>query len=96
MFALRLSVFLTLAAASSAFAQDQQSFTALQAAGFEVKSAETLTLDQTKRISPDTQSEGVIVTLQKGTQVSVCFFGLYSWVYMNKESLANATLCEVR
>lgn len=96
MFALRVAVFLTLAGATSALAQDQMSFSALQGAGFELKTSDPLTLEQSQRINPDSQSEAIVVTLQKGPQVAVCYFALLNWIYMNKESLANTTLCEVR
>lgn len=96
MFALRLSAVLTLAAATSALAQEQQSFTALQAAGFEVKTSDYIPIEGTQRINPKSTGDAILLTMQKGPQVAVCYFAFSNWVFMNKESLADTSLCEVR
>jgi hypothetical protein len=87
---------LALAFALPAMAQDQQSFDALMQAGFTIVAAEPISLEATQRMNPSSTGETVLVTLQNGPRSAVCWFNLISWAYMARETLANATLCEVR
>lgn len=87
---------LALAAALPARAQDQQSYDALMQAGFTIVDAQPISLEATQRMNPSSTGETVLVTLQNGPRSAVCWFNLISWAYMTKETLANATLCEVR
>ena len=83
-------------AAATAQAQDQQSYNAVIAAGFEVRDVAIVSLEEAVRLFPTSTTESVLVTLQNGKSVSVCYFALQTWVYLTRESLDNATLCEVR
>ena len=96
MIALRLAAFLALGSASVALAQDQQSYDDLMKAGFTIVDAQPISLEATQRMNPKSTGETVLVTLQNGPRSAVCWFNLISWAYMTKETLANATLCEVR
>lgn len=84
------------AAAIPARAEGQQSFTSLISGGFEVKSVLFVPLDIAKKVSPDAASDTVVVTLQGKTSVAVCYLALTNWIVMNKSSLENPAICEVR
>jgi hypothetical protein len=81
---------------SGAAADDQQSFTALVAKGFEVKSVVLVPLEVGKRASKNVTTDTIIVTLQNSTSVAVCYVAFANWAFMNKASLDTTTLCEVR
>ena len=92
----RFGLALLIGTAGAAQAQDEYSFNDVVGAGFEIKSVVTLTMEATLRINSKATGEAVMVTLQKGKAVGICYMSMQSWVYMDKDSLANATLCEVR
>jgi hypothetical protein len=77
-------------------ADEQKSFTALIAKGFEVKSVVLVPLDVAKRTSESVTTDTVLVTLQNKKSVAVCYVAFANWAFMNKTSLDTATLCEVR
>lgn len=85
-----------LAAAIPARAEGQQSFSSLITGGFEVRSVLFVPLDIAKKVSPDAASDTVVVTLQGKTSVAVCYMALTNWIVMNKSSLDNPAICEVR
>ncbi len=85
-----------IAAAGAAQARDQYSFYAVTDDGFEVKSVAQVSMEATLRINPKATGEGVMVTLQKGKVVAVCYFALINWIYMAEASMKDETLCEVR
>ena len=77
-------------------AADRDSFNALVGQGYELKSVAVVAVELAKRINPDVEYDTAVVSLQKGTSVAVCYFGLASWIELNKESLANPATCDVR
>lgn len=79
-----------------AAAQDTQSVNGLLAKGYEIRSVMMLPMDAAKRVAGDASSDTVVVTLQGGKSVAVCFLALPNWVALNKASLDNPALCEVR
>jgi hypothetical protein len=81
---------------ASASADEQKSFTALIAKGFEIKSVVLVPLDIAKRASESVTTDTVLVTLQNKKSVAVCYVAFANWAFMNKTSLDTATLCEVR
>lgn len=74
----------------------QSSFTALVGKGFDVKSVTLIPLEVAKRVTEKVRTDNVIVTLQKGETVAVCYIAFANWAFMNKSSLDSPTLCEVR
>lgn len=85
-----------LAAAAPVQAEGQQSFSSLLSGGYEVRSVLFVPLDVAKKVSPDAASDTVVVTLQGKTNVAVCYMALTNWIVMNKSSLENPAICEVR
>jgi len=81
---------------ASALADEQKSFTALIAKGFEVKSVVLVPLDIAKRAQESVTTDTIIVTLQDKKSVAVCYVAFENWIFMNKASLDAPTLCEVR
>jgi hypothetical protein len=81
---------------ASALAEDQKSFSALIAKGFEVKSVVVFPVDMAKRASENVTTDTVLVTLQNKKSVAVCYIAFANWAFMNKASLDTPTLCEVR
>jgi len=77
-------------------AEQQSSFTALVAKGFEVKSVVLVPLEVAKRVTDTVKTDNVIVTLQNKESVAVCYVAFANWAFMNKTSLDTTTLCEVR
>ena len=82
--------------AVSASADEQKSFMALMAKGFEIKSLVLVPLDIAKRASESVTTDTVLVTLQNKKSVAVCYVAFSNWAFMNKASLETPTLCEVR
>lgn len=94
-----LGIFAALAATlamPAASAQEQQSFNALVGKGYEVRSVVLLPLDAAKRVAQDASSDTVVVTLQGGKSVAVCFMALSNWLGLVRTSLDNPGLCQVR
>jgi hypothetical protein len=83
-------------ASAGASAEEQSSFTALVAKGFEVKSVVLVPLEVAKRVTDTVKTDNVIVTLQNKESVAVCYVAFANWAFMNKTSLDTTTLCEVR
>jgi hypothetical protein len=83
-------------ASSAALADGQQSFSALVAQGFEIKSVVLVPLEVAKRATATVTTDTVVVTLQNKTTVGVCYVAFANWAFMNKTSLDTPTLCEVR
>lgn len=90
------SVIALAASVVPAWAEGQKSFTSLVSDGFEVKSVLFVPLDIAKKVSPDAASDTVVVTLQGNKSVAVCYLALTNWIVMNKSSLENPAICEVR
>ena len=82
--------------AVSASADEQKSFMALMAKGFEIKSLVLVPVDIAKRVSESVTTDTVLVTLQNKKSVAVCYVAFSNWAFMNKASLETPTLCEVR
>lgn len=82
--------------AQGAAAQDTQSVNGLLAKGYEIRSVMMLPMDAAKRAAGDASSDTVAVTLQGGKSVAVCFLALPNWLTLNRTSLDNPALCEVR
>lgn len=87
---------LMIASAAAAQSKDQYSFYAVTDDGFEIKSVAQISMEATRQINPKATGEGVVVTLQKGKVVAVCYFALINWIYMAEASMKDETLCEVR
>jgi hypothetical protein len=83
-------------AASSAYAEDQASFTSLIGKDYEVKSVTLVPLEVAKRATESVKTDTVVVTLQNKQSVAVCYIAFANWAFMNKASLDTPTLCEVR
>lgn len=79
-----------------AAAQEQQSVNGLLARGYEVRSVIMLPMEASRRVAADASSDTVVVTLQGGKSVAVCFMALPNWVALAVNSLDNPALCEVR
>jgi hypothetical protein len=77
-------------------AEQESSFTALIAKGFEIKSVVLVPLEVAKRVTESVKTDNVIVTLQRQESVAVCYVAFANWAFMNKTSLDSGTLCEVR
>ena len=93
--ALVLALALSLLAHGAA-AQEQQSFNALIAKGYEVRSVVMLPQDVSKRVAADAVMDTALITLQGNKSVAVCFMALSNWLGMIRTSLDNPGLCQVR
>jgi len=84
--------------ASAALADDptQSSFTGLLKDGYEIKAVTLVPLEVAKRATESVKTDTVVVTLQKQSNVAVCYIAFANWAFMNKQSLDTSTLCEVR
>jgi hypothetical protein len=86
-----LTAGLTAAVASNCFAQEaEQSFKTLVGKGYEIK-----TVTFARGESTDNR-DAVLVTLQQGKSVAVCYFASVNWINMSSASLDDARRCEVR
>lgn len=70
----------------------QRPFKTLIATGFEIKSTVLAPINTGKSLL---ETE-IIVTLQKGKEVAVCAFAYINWSNMKDESMAAASVCDVR
>jgi hypothetical protein len=77
-------------AASDCRAQEQQSFKALIGKGFEIKSVTFAHGESTDN------RDSVIVTLQNGKSVAVCFFAAVNWINLSTNALEDGKRCDVR
>jgi hypothetical protein len=76
--------------ASGSAAQEQQSFKALVGKGFEIKSVTFAHGESTDN------RDAVLVTLQQGKSVAVCFFAAVNWINLSSNTLEDGKRCDVR
>ena len=78
-------------AASDCGAQEQQqSFKSLIGRGFEIKSVTFAHGESTDN------RDAVLVTLQNGKSVAVCFFAAVNWINLSNNTLEDGKRCDVR
>jgi len=77
-------------AASDCRAQEQQSFKALIGKGFEIKSVTFAHGESTDN------RDAILVTLQNGKSVAVCFFAAVNWINLSNNTLDDGKRCDVR
>ena len=77
-------------AASDGRAQEQQSFKALVGKGYEIKSVTFAHGESTDN------RDDIIVTLQNGKSVAVCFFAAANWINLSNNTLEDGKRCDVR
>jgi len=77
-------------AASDCGAQEQQSFKALLGKGFEIKSVTFAHGESTDN------RDAVLVTLQNGKSIAVCFFAAVNWINLSNNALEDGKRCDVR
>ena len=75
---------------SGSGAQEQQSFKALVGKGFEIKSVTFAHGESTDN------RDAVLVTLQQGKSVAVCFFAAVNWINLSSNTLEDGKRCDVR
>ena len=76
--------------ASDCGAQEQQSFKALIGKGFEIKSVTFAHGESTDN------RDAVLVTLQNGKSIAVCFFAAVNWINLSTNALEDGKRCDVR
>jgi hypothetical protein len=81
---------LLIAAATSAQAQEQQSFKALMGKGYDIKAVTFMRGEATQN------REAILVTLQKEKSVAVCYFAAANWISLAGSSLDDSKRCDVR
>ena len=79
-----------LAASNCGAQEQQQSFKALIGKGFEIKSVTFAHGESTDN------RDSVIVTLQNGKSVAVCFFAAVNWINLSTNALEDGKRCDVR
>ena len=90
-----MKTWVALAVASFAFAttaeaQEQQSFKSLTGKGYEIKSVTFAKGEATQN------REVFLVTLQKEKSVAVCYFAAPNWISLSNTTLEDARRCDVR
>jgi hypothetical protein len=86
------------AEAGTASAQDreQRSFRNLVSNNYEIKNVAVVPNEIAKRYAENTTTDTVLVTLQRGKSIAVCYFSFASWVTLPTVSLEDTSRCEVR
>jgi len=77
-------------AASDCGAQEQQSFKTLIGKGFEIRSVTFAHGESTDN------RDAVLVTMQNGKSVAVCFFAAVNWINLSNNTLEDGKRCDVR
>jgi hypothetical protein len=85
-----LAASLLLVLATSAHAQDQQSFKSIVGKGYEIKSVTFARGESTEN------REIFVITLQKEKSVAVCYFAAVNWINLSAGTLEDSKRCDVR
>lgn len=68
----------------------------LLAAGFEVRAVTPLDLAAARRINAAIETEALLVTLQRGPALAVCFVSLPGWTFLSEAAVEATQNCDLR
>jgi len=68
----------------------------LLAAGFEIRAVTPLGLEAARRINAEIESEALLVTLQRGPALAVCFVSVPGWAFLREAAVNVPQNCDLR
>jgi hypothetical protein len=96
---LRLGLAIACGASSISAAQEiapQQPFMSLLKQGYEIKATTVVPLEEQRQLASSSTHSYMLITMQKGQSVAVCTITWTNWSNLQKPSLEDARLCDVR
>jgi hypothetical protein len=95
--AVSLLAFLLVCGLSAArAAEGTQSLTSLTGQAFEIKAVTLVPMESAQRGNSTVNYDTVIVTLQKGARVAVCYFSMVDWINASAAAFESTERCQVR